>query len=39
MDIVDKIVQVKTVGAPTDQVVDINGARVKSVKIIHPPAK
>lgn len=39
MDVVDKIVQVPTVGAPTDQVVDINSARVKSVKIVHPGGK
>lgn len=39
MDAVDKIVQVPTVGAPTDQVIDINKTRVKSIKIIHPGGK
>jgi cyclophilin family peptidyl-prolyl cis-trans isomerase len=39
MDTVDKIVKLKTVGAPTDQVVDINGARVKSITITRAPGK
>jgi cyclophilin family peptidyl-prolyl cis-trans isomerase len=39
MDVVDKIVQVKTVGSPTDQVVDINSARIKSITITHASGK
>ncbi|MHB8636205.1 MAG: peptidylprolyl isomerase [Fimbriimonadaceae bacterium] len=36
MDVVDKLVKLKTSG---DKVVDINGARIKSVTIIHAPGK
>jgi|SRR5579871_4658453 len=36
MDIADKIVMVPNVGRPTNRVVDINSARVKSIKIFHP---
>ena len=36
MDVVDKLVQVPTVGAPSDRVVEISGTRVKSIHIVHP---
>lgn len=39
MDVADKLVAIKTVGRPTDQVVNIDQTRVKSIKIVHPEPK